>query len=314
MFDERMWREFPKTVEEFDRAFPDEAACRRFLVELRWGGRPICRKCGGERMWELTNGRFECRGCGYQMSVTVGTPLQGTRKPLKLWFRAIWEMVARKNGISAKDLQRILGFGSYETAWSWMHKLRRCMVRANRPPLNGDVMVDDAHLGSKSPHTGRPGSTKAAIFVAAELGGRVRLEHTPDLSTRSVSSFVSRNTTEQSCVTTDGYGTYNQNTIPPRQHRQIVVKHLSDKTTDPFLRAHQVISLMKRWWIGTYHGAISRKYLQVYLDEFEFRYNRRKTEGVGRIVARVLQILAASKPVTYESITSSSPCPRFAIA
>lgn len=314
MFDETVWREFPKTVQEFELTFPDEAACRQFLVKLRWGDRPICRRCGSDQMWGLASGRFECRGCGYQMSVTVGTPLQGTRKPLKLWFRAIWEMVARKNGISAKDLQRILGFGSYETAWTWMHKLRRCMVRANRPPLDGDVMVDDAHLGAKSPHTGRPGATKAAIFAAAEPGGRIRLEHTPDLSTRSVSSFVTRNITEQSCVTTDGYGTYNRHTIPPRRHHQIVVKRLSDRTTDPFRRAHQVISLMKRWWIGTYHGGISRKHLQAYLDEFEFRYNRRKTEGAGRIVARVLQILAASKPVTYESITASSPCPRFAIA
>jgi transposase-like protein len=119
---------------------------------------------------------------------------------------------------------------------------------------------------------------------------------------------------ETSCVTTDGYRTYNRRSIPPRQHRQIVVKHLPENSPDPVLQAHQVISLVKRWWIGTYHGAISRKHLQVYLDEFEFRHNRRKTEGVGRIVARVLQILAASGPVTFASIRSSSPCPRFATA
>ena len=98
MADERVWRRFPKTAQEFEAAFPDEAACRQLLIELRWGGRPVCVRCGSDQTWELANGRFECRSCGRQMSVTAGTPLQGTRKPLRLWFRALWEMTARKNG------------------------------------------------------------------------------------------------------------------------------------------------------------------------------------------------------------------------
>jgi hypothetical protein len=245
------------------------------------------------------------------MSVMAGTPLQGTRKPLRLWFRAIWEMCARRNGISAKDLQRMLGFGSYETAWVWMQKLRRCMVRQDRSPLQGDVVVDDAYFGAPSDRPGRPGGRKAPIFVAAEEDGRIRLEHAPDLSVGSVRSFVERNTAEGCHVTTDGYGTYNGSSIRRRAHRKIVVKRLPGGHGDPIQRAHHPISLAKRNWIGTYHGAVSRKHLQTYLDEFEFRYNRRRTEGVGRIVARVLQVLIHSEPITYSTITQSKPHGRF---
>ena len=172
---ERIWREFPKTVEEFEAAFPDEDACRRFLVLLRWGDQPSCAKCGCSETWELTNGRFECRDCGHQMSVTAGTPLHRTKKPLRLWFRAMWEMVTHRNGISAKDLQRVLGLGSYKTAWLWLHKLRKCMVLPGRARLRGPVQLDDTYIGGEDDRPGRPKGNKALVFVAAEARGRVRL-------------------------------------------------------------------------------------------------------------------------------------------
>jgi len=311
MADERVWRRFPKTAHEFEAAFPDEAACRQLLIELRWGRQPVCVRCGSDQTWELANGRFECRSCGHQMSMTAGTLLQGTRKSLRLWFRALWEMTARKNGISAKDLQRSLGFGSCETAWVWMQKLRRCMVRQDRPQLEGHIVVDDAYFGSKSQRSGRPGDQEASIFVAAEDGGRIRLEHAPDLSTRSVRSFVERNVSGGSRVAIDGYGTYNRSTIRGRGHRQIIVKRLPQGSGDPIQNAHHAISLVRRFWIGTYHGAVSRKHFQAYLDEFEFRHNRRKTRGVGRIVARVLEVLVHRQPITYRAIVKSTPHPRF---
>ena len=120
---EELWREFPRDAGSFERAFPDDEACRRYLVEVRWGGTPICAKCDSSKTWELSNGRFECTECGYQMSVTAGTPMHRTKKPLKDWFRAMWEVATHKTGISAKDLQRTMGFGSYKTAWTWLHKL-----------------------------------------------------------------------------------------------------------------------------------------------------------------------------------------------
>jgi transposase-like protein len=313
---EELWRGFPKTAAEFEEKFKTEEACRRYLIELRWGGKPVCPKCSCDRVWELSSGRLECSSCGFQMSVTAGTPLHGTRKPLRLWFRAIWEMVTHKGGVSAKDLQRILGFGSYETAWTWLHKLRRGIVREQRAPLVGDVQLDDAYLGGPAGGTGRPkpGGNKALLFVAVEPGGRVRVEHAPNLTAISMSSFVERNLSDASRVTTDGYVTYGKRTLTGRSHKKVMQNKLPPGIADPLQQAHFVISLVKRFWIGTYHGAVSKKHLQVYLDEFEFRYNRRKTAGVGRLAARLLQQLNRTTRLTYRQIISACPCPRFETA
>lgn len=299
---ERIWREFPKTVSEFDQRFPDDDACRRFLVELRWGGRPRCSRCGSEKMWELGSGRFECSVCGYQMSVTAGTPLHKTKKPLKLWFRAMWEIATHWNGISAKDLQRTLGFGSYKTAWTWLHKLRRCLLQPDREPLRGPVQLDDTYIGGRDDRPGRPKGNKALVLVAAEPNGRMRLEHSPDLTKKSIRSFAERNLAESTSVTTDGYRSFSARSLSPRKHEQHVQRQKRHIKNDPLEHAHFAMALVKRMWIGTYHGGVSRKYLQTYLDEFEFRYNRRRTRGVGRLMARLLQQLVNAGTITYDNI------------
>ena len=311
---EAIWRDFPKTLAEFEKNFPDEESCRRFLIELRWGGVPRCSRCESEELWLLSNGRFECSCCRRQTSVTAGTPLHGTRKPLKLWFRAIWEITTHKGGISAKDLQRIMGFGSYETAWSWLHKLRRCAYSRQRKPLRGSVQLDDGYVGGVDDRPGRPKGNKALVFVAAELHGRIRMEHSPNLTIEAVKSFAKRNLSPTSQVTTDGYRSFSQKSLGSRPHHQHIQKKKRHITFDPLQQAHFALSLFKRCWIGTYHGAISRKHLQVYLDEFEFRYNRRKTVGVGRIAARLFQSLVGIPPLTVASIVASTvPCQRFEI-
>jgi len=312
---EAIWRDFPQTLEEFEETFPDEESCRRFLIKLRWGYGPRCSRCNGESLWELSNGRFECSACGRQTSVTAGTPLHGTRKPLRVWFRAIWEMTTHKGGISAKDLQRIMGFGSYETAWSWLHKLRRCAFTRRRTPLSGSVQLDDGYVGGVDERPGRPKGNKALVLVAAEKYGRVRLEHSPNLTIDAVKSFAERNLLPSSEVTTDGYRSFGKKSLGSRPHNQHVQEKKRHFSLDPLQQVHFALSLFKRCWIGTYHGAISRKYLQAYLDEFEFRYNRRKTIGVGRIAARLFQSLVGLPPLTEASMVSSSaPCRRFEIA
>ena len=311
MFDaEKLWRDFPKTLPEFEEAFPDDDACREFLIRIRWGDRPRCGRCGEKQMWGLKNGLFECSRCGYQTSVTAGTQLHGTRKPLKLWFRAMWEMVARRNGISAKDLQRILGLGSYETAWVWMHKLRRCMIRADREPLDGKVDIDDGYVGGKSHRRGR-GTDKAAVVVAAEHHGRIRMEHSPDLNGKCISSFAQRNLSTTTHVITDGFVIYGPGSLSPRTVEHQQQKALLRKGIDPMQRCHWPISLLKRWWIGTHHGAISNKHLQAYIDEHEFRYNRRMTHGPGRLVARLLQNLVSIPQLTMGQIVHGTPSLRF---
>lgn len=296
-----LWRSFPATATEFEAVFPDEEACRQYLIQARWGGHPRCGKCDHDRVWELADGRFECRRCGHQTSVTAGTVLHKTRKPLRLWFRAIWEMSVRKNGISAKELQRILGFGSYETAWTWMHKLRRCTRRADRTPLNDEVEVDETFFGA-SGHTRGRGTDKAIILVAAERGGRTRLEYSAGQKKDDITSFIERNISSSATIISDSFPSYSTKAVAPRAHIRFNLKQLNVKTSDPLQRCHRIATLLKRWLLGTYHGGASRKHLPAYLDEYAFRFNRRTTRGVGRIAARLLEQVVNACPVTYNNI------------
>ena len=145
-----LWRNFPKTAPEFEARFATEEDCRAYWIEARWGGKPACAACNSERVWPERGGTlFECATCGHQTSLTSGTLLQGTRKPFKTWFRAVFEISSRRNRISAKDLQRIMGFGSYETAWMWLRKLRVALVRPEREPLSQHVQIDERFVGGK---------------------------------------------------------------------------------------------------------------------------------------------------------------------
>jgi transposase-like protein len=163
-----LWRDFPKTATAFEARFATEEDCRAYWIEARWGGTPSCARCNSTRVWTIREGTtFECADCGHQTSLTSGTVLEKTRKPLKMWFRAIFEISTRRTGISAKDLQRIMGFGSYETAWTWLHKLRSAMVRSDSEPLGPFVEMDEALVGGKG------GPHKQLVLAAAEKGGRV---------------------------------------------------------------------------------------------------------------------------------------------
>lgn len=296
MGSEELWLSFPKTMAEFDERFPDEAACRAHLIELRWGDRVRCARCECDETWELQNGRFECKRCGHQTSVTAGTLLHRTRKPLRLWFRAMWEMAARKGGINACELQRIMGFGSYGTAWNWLHKLRRAMAGRSSHRLDGFVVVDESYLGGKGAVRGR-GTDKALVLVAAEDGGgRIRIEPADNASANSIGPFIKRNISTSAHVTTDGWPGYSQGAIGGRQH---IAKEKTDYTSqDPFHMCHVAAALLKRWWLGTFHGSMSPKHMPFYFEEFTFRFNRRKTNGVGRITSRLLQMAITSKPIT----------------
>ena len=165
-----LWREFPKTATDFEARFATEEDCRAYWIKARWGGKPACAHCNSTRVWTIREGTtFECADCGHQTSLTSGTLLEKTRKPLKMWFRAIFEISTRRTGISGKDLQRIMGFGSYKTAWSWLHKLRAAMVRSDSEPLGPFVQIDETLVGGKG------GPHKELVLVAAEANGRVRL-------------------------------------------------------------------------------------------------------------------------------------------
>ncbi len=298
-----LWKSFPKTLPELNQRFPDEASCRDYLLQVRWGGQPICPRCGCKKTRVIRAGkRFECADCGHPTRITAGTLMNGTRKPLSLWFRAIWEVCVHKHGISAKDLQRVMGFGSYETAWTWLHKIRRALVDQDPQPLAGVVEIDEGFIGGK-------GSTKSVALVGAERGGRIRFAQAPSNDQSSIKRFVGHEIDEQAIVISDGLASYNALALSGRLHAAMVQDKLEKQIKDSLQQCHWAISNLKRWLLATHHGAVSSKHLQAYLDEFSFRYNRRKTHGVGRLAARTRQFLVQHSPLTQRDLVKKTqPC------
>jgi transposase-like protein/Zn ribbon nucleic-acid-binding protein len=292
-----LWRDFPKTATEFEARFATEVDCRAYWIAARWGGKPACARCSSKRVWSERDGfLFECADCGHQTSLTSGTLLEKTRKPLKMWFRAVFEISTRRTGISAKDLQRIMGFGSYKTAWSWLHKLRAAMVRSDSEPLGPFVQIDEALVGGKG------GPYKELVLVAAEANGRVRLAHVENNDEGTCKRFADGQITADAHVVTDGLASYNENSLENRPHDRVVQTKAERRERDALQGCHWTISLLKRWLIGTHAGAVRDKHLQAYLDEFTFRHNRRKTNGVGRIAARVIEQLVVREPLPMRTL------------
>jgi Zn ribbon nucleic-acid-binding protein/transposase-like protein len=302
-----LWRDFPKTATEFEARFATEEDCRDYWIEARWGGKPACARCASMRVWTIRGGTtFECAECGHQTSLTSGTVLEKTRKPFKMWFRAIFEISTRRTGISAKDLQRIMGFGSYETAWTWLHKLRAAMVRSDSEPLGPFVEMDEALVGGKG------GPHKQLVLVAAEANGRVRLSHAENNDEGTCQRFADGEIAADAHVVTDGHAGYNETSLGARPHEAVVQTKAERRKSDAVQACHWTISLLKRWLIGTHAGAARPKHLQAYLDEFAFRHNRRKTSGVVRIAARIIESLVARPPLTMRQIVDATlPCRRF---
>jgi hypothetical protein len=292
-----LWRDFPKTATEFEKRFATEEDCRAYWIEARWGGKPACARCGSTYVWAIRGGTtFECRECDHQTSLTAGTLLEKTRKPLKMWFRAVFEISTRRTGISAMDLMRIMGFGSYKTAWTWLHKLRAALVRPEREPLGPFVQMDEALVGGKG------GPHKELVLVAAESGGRVRLAHAETNDKATLKRFADGQIADDARVTSDGLASYDSDSLGERPHEAIVQTKAERHESDALQGCHWTISLLKRWLLGTHAGAVAPKHLQSYLDEFAFRQNRRKTKGVGRIAARVIETLVVRQPLTMRTL------------
>ena len=292
-----LWREFPKTAPEFEARFGTEDDCRAYWSKARWGDTPACAECASTRLWTIRKGKwFECADCGHQTSLTSGTLLDRTRKPLKTWFRAIFEISTHRTGISAKDLQRIMGFGSYGTAWTWLHKLRSAMVRSQSEPLGPFVQIDEALVGGKG------GPHKQLVLVAAEANGRVRLAHADNNDAGTLKQFADGQIAQDATVTSDGHAGYSAKSLGDRPHEAVVQTKAEKKEGDVVQACHWTISLLKRWLIATHAGAVAPKHLQAYLDEFAFRQNRRRTNGTARITARVIEQLVAHAPRTMRQI------------
>lgn len=296
---------FPKTELEFDSMFGEEAQCRSYLYEHKWPSGFKCEICGHTEHWQSKRGHYICQKCQRQHSLTQGTVMANTQKPLKVWFKAIWYYTSRKSGVNAKNLQELLGI-SYQTAFDWLHKLRKASKREDREKLSGRVEVDEFYYGGhqKGGKPGRGSENKTAIAVAIERSekgeiGRIRMEVLPDCSTTSLEGFIKENIELNTEVVTDGWTGYNTLNDKGEFNHQIEVV---EKDQSPLPGVHRSISLFKRLMLGTYQGRVEHKYLNQYLEEFTFRFNRRKSKFVGKKFMRMVTQVALSAYFTVNQI------------
>ena len=307
--------DLPGDLPSFLERFGTDDQCRDHLVRVRWPEGFRCAACGHDRAWALRSRLiYECAACGKQHSLLAGTIFEQTKTGLARWFLAIFLVTSSKGGISAMELQRQMGFGSYQTAWTWLHKIRKAMVRPDRTPLTTRVEADETHVGG--PRPGRPGrgaagKTIVAGAVESDRGrargrrlGRLRLAVVPDASAKSLAGFLGQNIARPATVTTDGWSGYSGLAVTGYAHQPL---KLSATWGDAALRLpaiHLVFGLAKRWLLGTHHGAVSAKHLAAYLDEFVFRFNRRTAKSISHRFARLIEHGVQIAPTPYHALVA----------
>jgi transposase-like protein len=306
----RVGLHYPAATGEFMAWFSSDADCLDYLEWLRWPSGFVCPECG-QGGWRLGDGRFECSRCGRRTSVTAGTIFDRTRTPLTVWFTACWQFAAAKDGISALSLQRSLEIGSYQTAWAMLHRLRSVLVRPGRERLTGVVEVDETYIGGEEPglRGGRATGKKLLVGIAVERRqprglGRCRMAVLPDAKTDTLRSFLADHVAEGATVITDGWQPYRQATAGRYVHQRQPVAGREANTTLPGV--HRVASLAKRWLLGTHQGSGDDAHLPSYLDEFVFRFNRRRSRSRGLVFYRVLELAVAHQPVRYRDLVLNS--------
>ena len=296
----RRGADYPGTFQEFRSWFPAEPACREYLEQLRWPDGFACPAGDGKQAWRTAKGLWMCSNCGRKTSVTAGTIFHRSRTPLLTWFAAVWFLTSQKNGISALALQQQLGFGSYETAWAWLHKLRRAMVRPDRDLLSGLVELDTTYVGGQTQGTDGMGTDKVPVMVAVErIGphklGRVRLGLAYGPGSLQLVDFARTTIAAGSTIRTDGDRDLRRLGDLGYTH-EYVNMYLSGDKSQELPGVHLVASLLKRWLAGVLHVRVSVKQLPYYLDEYTFRFNRRNSTARGLLFYRLLQQALATDP------------------
>lgn len=304
----------PGTLAEFVQEFADDDRCAAALRRWKYGERGFeCPQCGGHESWYLPSRKLdECRGCHKQVSLTAGTVMHRTRKPLRLWFLAMYLFVSSKRGISALELQRELGLAKYKTAWTWLHKLRAALSMRPSAPLEGHVEMDETWEGGlRRGKPGRPkvGDRSALVMGAVEVSathactGRIRLESVENGSGGVVRDFFAEHIKPGSILFTDDWRSY---PAPAKEaghdHRPTNVSKSKDGAHEILPAIHRVFSLLHRVLMGTYQGGVRRKYLSNYLAEFEFRFNRRTSKRRGLLFQRLLTCATRCAPPCHWEI------------
>ena len=307
--------DYPRTLQEFDDWFATEDKCANYLMRLRWPQGFSCPGCGSQTSWLTARNLLHCKQCHRQTSVTAGTVFEGTRKPLRVWFQAIWYLTNQKLGVSALGLKRVLGLGSYQTAWTWLHKMRLAMVRPGRDMLSGHVEVDETYIGGAEEGVrGRKTVTKSIVIIAIEVHspkgfGRIRLRQIPDVTGPTLIGFIKDVVSAVAIVSTDGWSGYNGLSALGYQHKRRVQSGSDDPAHVVLPGPHRIASLLKRWLIGTHQGAVRDEHLDYYLDEYTFRFNRRSAKARGLLFHRLVEQAVQIKPTTYRGIVTRAAKP-----
>lgn len=298
--------EYPRNQMEFEKKFSSEETCIEYLIAVRWPSGYSCEKCLCNEYWILSRKRLKCKHCNSSVTITSNTLFDQSNKPLSLWFRAIWWMIAQKNGVSASGLQSILGIGSYKTAWLWLHKLRELMVLPNRGKLSGKIEIDETFVGGvKEGKRGRGTNNKALVIIAVEVllkgTGRVRLKIVPDATGQSLLQFIRENVEHGSFIVTDGWSGYAQ--LERDGYHHVIQRQVLATTEEEMLpNVHRVAALLKRWLLGTHQNYTSNERLQKYLDEYTFRYNRRKSKSRGLLFHRMIEQAMSRGPILSNNV------------
>jgi hypothetical protein len=314
-------KDYPRNWSEFLDWFASEEACLAYLEKLRWPGGFVCPACGvAQEPYRSSRLRLMCRSCAHQGSVTAGTIFDKTRTPLRVWLAAAWYVTNQKLGVSALGLKRVLGLGSYETAWTMLHRLRRAMVRPDRDLLKGEVEVDETYLAISD--RDKPSSSKARksrtnkilVAIAVEMHqpkgfGRIRLRRIDNDSDACVVPFVKGNVQAGARVRTDGSAAYRSLSKIGFEHSRQVMLGAESPAHVTMPGVHRVASLIKRWILGTHQGSVQPGHLDAYLDEFVFRFNRRTSTSRGLLFYRLMQQAVLTPPVTYQNVVTGLSSP-----
>src|SRR3954452_1484706 len=300
--------ELPRSLPEFEAEFPDDEACASWLLDKRWAEGFRCPACGHGKGWELGRERLtvQCAACERQVSVTAGTVLHGSHLGLRTWFLAAWLMATHANGISARQLWKQLGLGSYKFGLvpeTWPGAL----VFPAREPVAGRVEVDEPSLPFRARgEPARPGRSHegkllvaGAVEIRGKGPGRVRLAVIDDYSAVALGAFVAAAIAAGSTVVSDGWPGYRR--LKDVKHEPKVVGDVAAHLVLPWV--HRVFANAKRWALGVYHG-LRPKHLQAYLDEFVFRFNRRRTPAAA--FERLLGLSLSLEPATYNILVGRS--------
>ena len=286
--------------------FATDDACVQYLAESRWPDGYACPRCDYLEAYELSSRPvYKCKKCDFQVSVTAGTVLHGTRLPLRDWFSAAYLVATHTPGISAVQLQRQLGLKRYETAWGLLQKLRRAMVRPERDRISGEVEVDETYIGGLEEGRGAGqlcDSSKSIVVGAVEIrgrgSGRVRLRVVDDLSSVSLVGFLEESVLPGSVVYTDGWGGYRPLANKGYDHRR-QTQGSAKNAAKHFPRVHRVFSNLKTWLAGTHHG-VGEQHLQHYLNEYVLRFNRRRAPMAA--FQSLLGFASQYEPTTYNML------------